>query len=95
MKPITIIQTPTERHIENRIYGRYRRSEGGTLCARFFGLAKDVKRIDLDRIPTAAVCPRCVETARRWYSPDYFEPFDTTQRWRLLSNLDRDLAAVA
>lgn len=63
-----------------------------SLCGLFLSGQKGVY---LDRIPTAAVCPDCVAIARRWYPAWAFEPFDTVQRLRLLSNLTRDLAAAA
>lgn len=94
-----ILQTEMERHIDNRLYpagiewevnhGRRR-----SFCCLSLAPA-DFKFVRVPRIPPAAVCPECVSIARRWYSSDYFEPFDVVQRRRLLAALDRDLMAVA
>jgi hypothetical protein len=96
---ITIIQTPQSRHVENVIFGGYHAGDLQTLCGKTYGGAftklTEAKRVQLPRIPAAAVCGECVAIARRWYADFWFEPFDCVQRQRLLANLDRDLATVA
>lgn len=93
---LVILQTRVARHLEDRVHGeaarlRVRWGEITPLCGTYVG---DAKRIRVRRIPTAAVCPRCVEVARGWYGPYAFEPFDCVQRLRLLKNIDRDLEMV-
>lgn len=95
---VTIIQTTTERHIENVLFGGFGPRSRMTLCGVWYAheaqLNRDIHFVEVGRIPTAAVCPTCVEVARRWYASNYFVPFDAVQRRRLLDNLDRDLAAA-
>lgn len=94
-----ILQTDTARHVENLLYPagvEYDRKQGfhRSLCGLMFTLV-GCKIVKVPLIPSAAICPDCVAIARRWYAPDYFEPFDAVQRRRLLAVLERDLAAVA
>lgn len=95
---VVILQTRVSRHLEDRVTKaaaavRGRWGDTPALCQTH--VERDqVKRIRLDRIPTAAICPDCVAAARLWYAPYRFEPFDCVQRQRLLHNLTRDLDAV-
>lgn len=95
---VIVLQTRLYRHLEDRVTKaaaavRGRWGDTPALCQTHVE-SRQVKRVLLDRIPTAAICPDCVKAARLWYAPYRFEPFDCVQRQRLLVNLDRDLAAV-
>jgi len=97
---IIILQTPLDRHLEDRVHAhavtaRTRFGESVPLCGIHIPRGADnAKRIKRPRIPTAAICPRCIATARRWYGDWAFEPFDCVQRQRLLTNLERDLMVI-
>lgn len=88
--PLTILHTPLDRHIENDLYPRGV-EPGAALCGDPID-GVTVKRVRLLRVPTAAVCARCIRIARQWCGWWYFEPWDCIQRRRLLDNLTKDLA---
>ena len=92
--PLIVLQTPAARHLENDLYPAGAGSGHNTpLCTEQLDPSQ-VKRRRLRRVPTAAVCAECIRIARQWCGWWYFEPWDCTQRLRLLSNLTKDLAAV-